>query len=249
MRIDRVQIYQCSVELGVSYATHTLAVATSLLVKLEAAGEAGWGEVLLPVPQTLWPWAQRVAPLMLGEDAEALDALLDRLPADRPVLTVEQCGTYCHPDVDSVAEAFSIALHDLVARHRGVSLCEMLGVVGRWVIPAMPTVSLASPDAMAQAAAQWCSDGYRYIKIKLSGEAGIDAARVHAARAAIGPDIDVQVDANNVYPSMDQCGDLIDALNDCGVSVIEDLFDMGNIDACLAAKRKLSGRYTDPKNS
>lgn len=135
---------------------------------------------------------------MTGRNAFHRDALLDDWPADRPRLSVHECGTYFHPDVDAVAEAFSIAVHDLVARRRGIPFRALLGTPARTRIPGMPVI-------------------------------GVNAERVLQTRAALPPGIEIQVDANGSYPSMEAAAPLIATLNACRVEVVEDLFDIASV--------------------
>lgn len=247
--IRRVTLYLCSTESHMRYATDTLTLPTSLLVRLETDGLAGWGEVFLPRVEPLWSWARQVAPLLLGCDAAEGDALLDRWPADRTKLAHAECGTYCHPDVDCVAEACSIALYDLTARAAGVPMCSLLGTPARHIIPGMAVVMVGTPTEMAEDALGWLSTGLRHLKLKLAGQTAEDCARVAAVRAAVGPEVDLQVDANGSYRYFDDAQPLIDALNAGGVGVIEDLFDVGHPELCRAARAALSGRYMVDKDA
>lgn len=247
--IREVRIYRCSLAVRVAYATDTRSEFAMLVVELMSDGITGWGEVLMPRIEPLWGWAQRVAPRLVGQDAAALDALIDRWPADRPTLGMKECSTYCHPDVDCVAEAVSIALHDLTAQARGLRFADLLGPVRRTLIPGMPVVALRPPNAMAAEAATWVRDGLRYVKIKFSADPLVDIERIRAVRAAVGNAISLQVDANGGYPTWTSAESLLDVLNETRVDVIEDLYDVGAVDLYRQAREKLDGRYMVDKDA
>ncbi len=247
--ITRVGLHLCRVKMGVSYAKHNLTDASVLVVELTIGDLTGWGEVFCPQPDVLWNWAVRVAPLLVGQDATERDALLDKFPPDRPKMRAEDCSVYCHPDVDPVAEAYSIALHDAVSRRRGISFGALLGSVQRRIIPGMPVITLGAPEEMAAAAQAWSAAGIRFLKIKLHGEATRDCAIVEAVRAAAGDTISLQVDANGAYSDLASALPLIAMLNRHHIDIVEDLFDVGNLELCRSARQRLDGRYMVDKDA
>jgi L-alanine-DL-glutamate epimerase-like enolase superfamily enzyme len=95
--------------------------------------------------------------------------------------------------------AIDMALHDLVAHRLGVSLGVLLGGPRRQRIPQGRILSLKAPDEMGRIASDIAGQGYRMVKVKLSGEPDLDIARVAAVRAAIGPTAMMTVDANQTY--------------------------------------------------
>lgn len=249
MSIEYVNIYLCKIDIGFSYATDDLSSATSLIVELYGDGVSGWGEVLFPKIELPWQWACRVCPLLLGQDANFLDELIDLWPRDRRKLCLNDCSTYCHPDVDLVAEAVSIALHDLVGRLRGLPVCELLGEVSRYCIPGMPVVQLSEAGTMGSNAQKWIAGGYKYIKVKLTGRTHNDIEIIKTVYDRIGAGVSVQVDANGSYTDIDQAKPLIAVLNEYGVDVVEDIFDIGQMDLCRAARELTEGKYMVDKDA
>jgi len=250
LAIDAIHLWHTRIAFGCSYATDRLDHANSLVVAVSHRDLVGWGEVFLPRVEPQWTWAGRVLPPLLGADAGELDALLDRWPAaERPKMSRGECSTYCHPEVDLVAEATSFALHDLVARSRGVPIRELFGPVARTEVPGMPCVTLGAPEAMAELAAAWAGLGYRHVKLKLAGTLQDDLRRVAAARRAVGDAVSLQVDANNSYVSLDNALELIAALNEQRVEVVEDLFGFGELADCRRAKDMLTGKYMVDKDA
>lgn len=247
--IDKVILYLCRVRAEISYSTDKLTDVNALLVELRADGLSGWGEVFLARVEPLWSWARRVAPLIKGQDAVQLDDLIEKWPKDRPKMAHEDCATYCHEDVDCVAEAISIALHDLVARAKGIPLGGLLGKIERTAIPGMPVITLAQPALMAKQAAAWAQAGYTHLKVKLSGNESEDLERLDVICANVGEGVKWQVDANGVYPDLKAASSVIDALNKHQIEVVEDLFDTGNLELCREACRALKGLYMVDKDA
>ncbi len=87
--------------------------------------------------------------------------------------------------------ALDLALHDRIARRRGVPLYELLELPRPGVLPTAFTISIAAPEEMARQALE--IPDYPVIKLKLGSVGDID--RVAAIRAA-RPDVRLYVDAN-----------------------------------------------------
>lgn len=101
--------------------------------------------------------------------------------------------------------AVDIALWDALARARGASLVETLGAA-RDSVPAYGSGGFTTMEgrALADQLVGWVDDqGVRAVKMKVGESSGArerhDLERAATARAAIGPDIDLFVDANGGY--------------------------------------------------
>ncbi|MBL4574903.1 MAG: mandelate racemase/muconate lactonizing enzyme family protein [Opitutaceae bacterium] len=228
--------------MSVSYSTDTRNAMDVLVIEISTTNHTGWGEVFMPRVEPLWNWARQIAPRLIGARASALDTLLTQWPTDRPKMSLAECGTYCHPEVDCVGEAVSIALHDLHARHEGVRFSDLLGHVARTEIPGMPTVTLGPLERMITEAEDWHALGVGHLKLKLCGHAKRDVQIVQEIRKALGPGMDLQVDANGAYKTISAAQPVIAALNEADIAVIEDLFHIGNEDCVLIAREQLTGR-------
>jgi L-alanine-DL-glutamate epimerase-like enolase superfamily enzyme len=91
--------------------------------------------------------------------------------------------------------AVDVALHDLAARRRGVSLPVLLGG-SQLQVPTDVTVSAGEPEALAAAALGRVSDGFDVLKVKVGTDADTDVERVLAVRAAVDPATTLRLDAN-----------------------------------------------------
>ncbi|MBJ3786060.1 N-acetyl-D-Glu racemase DgcA [Devosia sediminis] len=123
--------------------------------------------------------------------------------------------------------ALDCAFWDLEAKLAGRTVADLAGVTLAEKIETAFTISLGSPDAMAEAAAK--AAHLPLLKIKL-GAPG-DAERLGAVRAA-APDTRLVVDANEGW-HVDDLGVLLDVCRHCGVELVEQPLPSGN-DAALA---------------
>ena len=92
------------------------------------------------------------------------------------------------------------ALFDLQAKVCGTSVSHLLGGRVNDAIPVMGTVlGIDTPDAMAKQAASLVAERFVAVKVKIGETVPSDIARVAAVREAVGPEIQVRVDANDHY--------------------------------------------------
>ena len=123
--------------------------------------------------------------------------------------------------------ALDCALWDLEAKIAGRPVCKLVGLDAPQPVDTAFTLSLDTPQAMGQAAAQ---NAHRpLLKIKLAGADDLD--RVTAIRQN-APDSSLIVDANEGW-SLDQVEPLSAALADEGVALVEQPLPVGE-DALLA---------------
>ena len=113
--------------------------------------------------------------------------------------------------------AVDCALWELEAAIEGVPAWQLAGMQPPKPLLTTFTVGADDPDVMAQRARAYTHA--RAIKLKLTGEAGLDIERLRAVRAA-RPDAWIGVDANQGYVP-DTLVRLLPALVDEGVSLLE----------------------------
>lgn len=113
--------------------------------------------------------------------------------------------------------AVDCALWELEAALTGRPVWELAGLTPPRPLVTTFTLGADEPEKMARGARNYA--GARAIKIKLTGEIGIDLARVQAVRAA-RPDVWIGVDANQGFVRMD-LDRLINGLIDEHVSLLE----------------------------
>jgi L-alanine-DL-glutamate epimerase-like enolase superfamily enzyme len=96
--------------------------------------------------------------------------------------------------------AVDLALWDLKARLLDLPLVRLLDSV-RDEVPIYGSGGFCTygPDDVAEQLGGWVADGIPRVKMKVGRDPEADAARVSAARTAIGPDAELFVDANGAY--------------------------------------------------
>jgi L-alanine-DL-glutamate epimerase-like enolase superfamily enzyme len=96
--------------------------------------------------------------------------------------------------------AVDIALWDLKARRLDCSLVQLLGRRRDTVAIYGSGGFCSYTDAeLREQLAGWAAQGIARVKMKVGRDATADPARVAAARAAIGPEVQLMVDANGAY--------------------------------------------------
>lgn len=136
---------------------------------------------------------ERLAPI-----AERGDALAPQRTWRDMVHAVRNLG---RPGIASMAiSVVDVALWDLKAKLLGLPLVTLLGAV-RDEVPAYGSGGFTSMSVseLQEQLAGWTADGLRVVKMKVGRDAAADVERVRAARAAIGPRVELFVDANGAH--------------------------------------------------
>ncbi len=98
-----------------------------------------------------------------------------------------------HPMAKAIID---IACHDLAARAAGLPLWRMLGGARRDRVPIIGAIGISTTERMEAEAAAYAARGARTIKVKIGTDPATDLDRVRAIRAAIGPRVNLRLDAN-----------------------------------------------------
>jgi L-alanine-DL-glutamate epimerase-like enolase superfamily enzyme len=120
--------------------------------------------------------------------------------------------------------AVDCALWDLEAKRDGTEALHLARIEGARPLITTFTLGVDEPEAMAAGARRYASA--RAIKVKLTGELGLDVRRVAAIRAA-RPDVWLGVDANQGFTRKD-LDPLVDALSSHRVSLLEQPLQRGS---------------------
>jgi L-alanine-DL-glutamate epimerase-like enolase superfamily enzyme len=96
--------------------------------------------------------------------------------------------------------AVDIGLLDLKAKLLDIPLAGLLGAA-RTSVPVYASGGFTSPnlDELAVELAGYVAAGHRRVKIKVGREPALDLDRVRVAREAIGPGVELMVDADGAY--------------------------------------------------
>ena len=96
--------------------------------------------------------------------------------------------------------AVDTALWDLKAKLLKVSMSGLLGATrDRAEIYGSGGFTSYFVEKLQEQLRGWAEQGIRQVKMKIGRDPGADLARVRAAREAIGPDVQLYVDANGAY--------------------------------------------------
>lgn len=161
-----------------------------------------------------------------GEDAVGCrDQLLRVAPYIADMAAAEARGAVQELMPPGAARnAIDCALWDLEAKQRGLRLWQLAGCDGPPTARTTAyTISLGTPGAMAEQAATAEADGYRLLKIKLTGEG--DRLRVAGVRKG-APNARLIADANESWGPIDILSEA-EALADMGVEMIEQPVPVG----------------------
>ena len=129
--------------------------------------------------------------------------------------------------------ALDCAFWDLAARQNGRRVHELVGLAPPHAVTTAYTISLASPDAMAQAAAKAADRAL--LKVKLGGAQ--DPTRIEAVRRA-APRAELIVDANEAWTPDDLARNLA-ACAQAGVTLVEQPLPAERDDALAQIPRPL----------
>jgi len=133
----------------------------------------------------------------------------------------------------AVAMGIDLALHDLLARVRGVAVAELLGGA-RCDVDA--SALLAGDDEIAAARAA-AAAGYETVKLKAGADRRTLAARVRAIRDAV-PTVALRIDPNGAWSADDACA-TVAALAPRALELLEQPVAAGDLDG-LARVRSLA---------
>jgi L-alanine-DL-glutamate epimerase-like enolase superfamily enzyme len=134
-----------------------------------------------------------LAGVVVGRDAMSVPGAWEAM-----VRAIRNLG---RPGIASMAiAAVDAALWDLKARLLGLPLVTLLGAA-REAVPVYGSGGFTSYtiDQLERQFAKWASAGIGRVKMKIGRDPQADIARVAAARRAIGPEVELFVDANGAY--------------------------------------------------
>jgi L-alanine-DL-glutamate epimerase-like enolase superfamily enzyme len=192
--VEHVDVTTCTVPTDRPEADGTLAwdSTTVVLVQLHAGGHTGTG----------WTYAEpamaalirdKLAGVVTGRDALDVPAAWGAMTAALRNAVTSGLSAFAVAAVD-------IALWDLKARVLDVSLARLLGR-RREAIPVYGSGGFTSytDDELRDQLRGWTALGIDRVKMKIGSDPSADPARVAAARAAVGPDVELMVDGNGAW--------------------------------------------------
>lgn len=171
-----------------------------------AAGSAGTYGALVHMLN------HEVGPMLLGRDARDI----------MPIWELQYNGTRAGTAADqghampqiarrgltvAAISAIDIALWDIFGKAKGEPVWRLLGGRKKEMMPAYASGGWANAEAIGDQLLSYIeAGGFKGVKMRvgaMDGPPHVSAARVRAARQAIGPDIDLMVDAHGTYTVAD----------------------------------------------
>ncbi|RSD24426.1 dipeptide epimerase [Mesobacillus subterraneus] len=200
MIIENIQTFRTAVPLTKPFKTalRTVTVAEAIIVKITCDnGITGWGEA----PPTL---------VITGDSLASIEAAITEVI--KPFLLKKSLLNYetlfqglktILVNNSSAKAAVDMALYDCLSQQCGLPLYQFLGGY-RNEIETDFTVSVNSPQEMADDAANYVNNGFNVLKIKVGiGEIAEDITRIQAIRTRIGSEIKIRLDANQGWKPKD----------------------------------------------
>ena len=114
-----------------------------------------------------------------------------------------------------------MAAYDLAGRSLGVPVHILLGGRLREAIPVTHSIGLLAIEEAVSECVQVVNEGILTVKIKVGVEPQRDVEIVHQVREAVGPDVDLCVDANQGYSSPAEAIQTIKAMEPYRLKYVE----------------------------
>jgi L-alanine-DL-glutamate epimerase-like enolase superfamily enzyme len=233
VKITHIRAYQVDlplVEGNYSWSEgKSVDVFDSTVVEIETdAGLTGYGEVCPLGPVYLPAYAagvraglREIGPQLLGHDptqVQRINRHMDYLLKGHPY----------------VKSGIDIACWDILGKHAGMPVCELLG--GRYGhdVVLYRAISQRSADEMAKNVAGYRADGYRRFQLKVGGNPDQDIERIRAVRAILQPEDKLVADANTGW-LMHEAARVVNAVRDLDVYIEQPCV---SYEQCLAIRQR-----------
>ncbi len=213
-------------------------------VRIETAdGAVGWGECWGPIAGTREVLDERVAPLLRGRDAAAVESIHEDLVFD--------LRSAYHSTVPAGAvSGVDLALWDLRGKAAGTPVATLLGGKRRESVPAYATGHFWPPaeeftsvkESVVAEAEAHVAAGFDALKLKIGLERHFgwgpeyDLDLVRAVREAVGDDVAVMADANHAY-DLPTARRVADGLAEVDAAFFEEPLPPNRIDAWARLNR------------
>lgn len=165
---------------------------TMILVEIEAGEKRGIG----------YTYAHEVVGQFIRQ--KLADVVIGKDPFDIPARWLDMAMTIRNKGSCGMAymalSAVDNALWDLKAKLLDLPLCKLLGQVReKALVYGSGGFTSYSHEQLKNQLGGWAQDGLQQVKMKIGREPRADVERVRIAREAIGPDVELMVDANGAY--------------------------------------------------
>lgn len=194
MKITKIESFREDVRLNEPFkiSFRTVEAVQTLIVKVTTdSGLVGFGEAS-PFEQVTdesvdsEAWALHLfGNLLQGEDPLQIELLHTKMDQALGGHTAAKAG-------------IDIACYDLLGKQAGEPLYKLLGGNSNQLTSDV-TLGIESPQVAAEDAKKWVAQGFTELKLKVGVNDADDLATVKAVRAAVGPAVDLRIDANQAW--------------------------------------------------
>jgi len=218
MRISAIHVTQLSAQLSRPFwmSIEPYTMASELVVHVDTdEGLSGIGEIHgRPLPQIADIVTRVFTPRLIGQDPmdhERLWEMMFSYTYTRAGATLSHAegqphfGAGAKPQLMAAIAGIDIALWDLKGKAAGLPVYKLLGG-SRSVVPCYASGGYYGPtgdaaiDELITEMRGYVALGYQAVKMKVGGlPLKDDIRRVAALRDAVGPDVDIMLDANSAY--------------------------------------------------
>jgi L-alanine-DL-glutamate epimerase-like enolase superfamily enzyme len=194
-RID-TRIVEIPVKTPYVFSHGTLRAFSNVLVWIHTdEGISGIGEssfvpgggVSEETPESTKPLIDAyLAPALIGTDPFDVESIHRKMDAVVPRNLVAKCG-------------IDLALWDVMGKALGQPAYKLLGGTFESQILCTYTLSIDTPEKMAEQASVRKSQGYKTLVVKIGPDPEADIQRLRLVREAVGDDVNLRLDANEAY--------------------------------------------------
>ncbi len=195
MKITEIRLGTMSVPLRVPFKTALRRVDSveDVIVEIRTdTGAVGYGEAPPTGAVTgdttgavIGAVRDHIAKSLIGRDVDELEDLLQ---------TVQSCVV----KNTSAKAAADMALWDLYGQLYGIPVYKLFGGARKSIVTDL-TISVNSPEEMAEDAREAVRRGYDCLKVKVGADPSLDVERLWAVRQAAGKDVCLRIDANQAW--------------------------------------------------
>jgi len=198
VRITRIEtrIVEIPVKAPYVFSHGTLRAFSNVLVwirtdeGISGVGESSFvpgGGVSEETPESTKPLIDvSLAPALIGADPFDVEYIHRKMDAVVPRNLVAKCG-------------IDLALWDVMGKAVGQPACKLLGGAFDSRILCTYTLSIDTPERMAEQASVRKSQRYKTLVVKIGPDPETDIQRLRLVREAVGDDVNLRLDANEAY--------------------------------------------------
>jgi L-alanine-DL-glutamate epimerase-like enolase superfamily enzyme len=203
-----------------------------------AVGSAGSGAALAALVR------EELRPLLVGQDARQVNRLWARMYNGPRAGHAERRGR-AFPALGRrglhvcAMSGVDMALWDLCGKRAGMPVLDLVGGAAREVVPAYASGGWAPADRIGDELGGYVQQGFRAVKMRIGvmdGAVAASVGRARQARHALGPGVDLMVDAHGTF-STPEAKAFCAGAADLGLRWLEEPVSPDNREAAAEVRR------------